>query len=439
MTTELLAITMLVLLIIMVISGMRLAFVMMFLAVTFGFIYRGPAIFNLFMKSIFGKMSSEVLIAVPLFVLMGSILEKSGATERLFGAVYQLFARLKGGIAIVTILISTLFAACTGVIAASVTTMAIIALPAMLKRKYNKALACGVVCAGGSLGILIPPSVMLVVLGPMANLSVSRLFAGAIFPGLLLSTSYIIYVIVKCLFDPKAAPPIPSEEKIKNRKVLLLLTFLYLLPVTFLLLAVIGSILLGISSPTEASAMGVVGAVLVALLYKNFNLQTLKNSLLETLKISSMVFYVIFGASMFTSVFLYLGGGNIVENLLLSIPLGKWFILAVMMFIIFILGMLIDWIGILYIIIPIFMPIVIKLGFNPLWFALLVCVNLQMSFLTPPFAYSIFFLKGVAPPEVTTTDIYRGVTPFVIIQIIVLVTCILFPQVILWLPKVTLG
>lgn len=439
MTAELLAITMLVLLIIMVISGMRLAFVMMFLAVTFGFIYRGPAVFNLFMQNIFGKMSSEVLIAVPLFVLMGSILGKSGATERLFGAVYQLFARLKGGIAIVTILISTLFAACTGVIAASVTTMAIIALPAMLKRKYDKSLACGVVCAGGSLGILIPPSVMLVVLGPMANLSVSRLFAGAIFPGLLLSTLYITYIIVKCLFDPKAAPPIPSEEKIENRKVLLLHAFLYLLPITFLLLAVIGSILLGISSPTEASAMGVVGAVLIALLYKNFNLQTLKNSLLETLKISSMVFYIIFGASMFTSVFLYLGGGNVVENLLLSIPLGKWFILAVMMFIIFILGMLIDWIGILFIVVPIFFSIVPKLGIDPLWFGILICVNLQISFLSPPFAYAIFFLKGVAPPEVTTADIYRGVIPFIILQMIALVICILFPQVILWLPKVTLG
>lgn len=439
MTPELLAISMLVLLVIMVINGVHLAFAMMFLAVVVGLIYKGPVIFYLFIQNIFGTMQNEVLIAVPLFVLMGAILEKSGAAEKLFGVTYQLLGKLRGGIAITAILISTLFAACTGVIAASVTTMALMALPAMLKRKYDKGLASGVVCAGGTLGILIPPSVMLVVFGPMAGLSVSRLFAGAIFPGLVLSILYISYIIIKCWRDPEVGPAISSEEKIEKKTTLLLHTILYLLPVTFLLLAVIGSILLGVASPTEASSMGVVGAVLVALLYKNFNLQTLKDSILETLKVTSMVFYVIMGASMFTSMFLYLRGGVIIENLLLSLPLGKWFVLAVMMFIIFILGMIIDWIGILFIIVPVFIPVAIKLGFNPLWFGLLICVNLQMSFLTPPFAYSIFFLKGVAPPEVSTHDIYRGVIPFVILQMIGLAICILFPQVILWLPTVTLG
>jgi tripartite ATP-independent transporter DctM subunit len=439
MTPELLAISMLVILVIMVINGVHLAFAMMFLAVMVGLIYKGPVIFYLFIQNIFGTMQNEVLIAVPLFVLMGAILEKSGAAEKLFGVTYQLLGKLRGGIAITAILISTLFAACTGVIAASVTTMALMALPAMLKRKYDKGIASGVVCAGGTLGILIPPSVMLVVFGPMAGLSVSKLFAGAIFPGLVLSTLYIAYIIIKCWRNPEVGPAISSEEKIENKTTLLLHTILYLFPVTFLLLAVIGSILLGVASPTEASSMGVVGAVLVALLYKNFNLKTLKNSILETLKVTSMVFYVIMGASMFTSMFLYLRGGVIIENLLLSLPLGKWFVLAVMMFIVFILGMIIDWIGILFIIVPVFIPIAIKLGFDPLWFGLLICVNLQMSFLTPPFAYSIFFLKGVAPPEVSTHDIYRGVIPFVILQMIGLIICILFPQVILWLPTVTLG
>lgn len=439
MTPELLAISMLVLLVIMVINGVHLAFAMMFLAASVGLIYKGPVIFYLFIQNIFGTMQNEVLIAVPLFVLMGAILEKSGAAEKLFGVTYQLLGKLRGGIAITAILISTLFAACTGVIAASVTTMALMALPAMLKRKYDKGLASGVVCAGGTLGILIPPSVMLVVFGPMAGLSVSKLFAGAIFPGLILSTLYISYIIIKCWRDPKSGPAISSEEKIEKKSTLLLHTILYLLPVTFLLLSVIGSILLGVASPTEASSMGVIGAVLVASLYKNFNLRTLKDSIIETLKVTSMVFYVIIGASMFTSMFLYLRGGVIIENLLLSIPLGKWFVLAVMMFIVFILGMIIDWIGILFVIVPVFIPVAIKLGFNPLWFGLLICVNLQMSFLTPPFAYSIFFLKGVAPPEVSTPDIYRGVIPFVILQMIGLIVCILFPQVILWLPTVTLG
>lgn len=439
MTPEMLALMMLIILIIMVINGVHLAFAMMFLAVIFGLMFRGPALLSLFMLNIFGVMQNEVLLAVPLFVFMGCILERSGAAEKLFGTVYQLLGPLRGGIAIACVLICTLFAACTGVIAASVTTMSLLALPAMLKRKYDKGLASGVVCAGGTLGILIPPSVMLVVFGPMAHLSVSKLFAGALFPGLVLSALYFAYILIKCWRNPAAGPAISSNERIEKGSRLLLHIVLYLLPVTLLLIAVLGSILAGITSPTEASSMGVAGAILIAILYRSINLRTLKESVLETLKITSMVFYVIVGASMFTSVFLFLRGGIMIENLLLALPLGKWFVLAAMMFTVFILGMLIDWIGILFIVVPVFMPIAIKLGFDPLWFGLLICVNLQMSFLTPPFAYAIFFLKGIAPPEVTTPDIYRGVIPFVILQMIGLALCIFFPQIILWLPRVTLG
>lgn len=439
MTPEMLALMMLIILIIMVINGVHLAFSMMFLAVIFGLIYRGPALLSLFMQNIFGVMQNEVLLAVPLFVFMGCILERSGAAEKLFGTTYQLLGPLRGGIAIACVIICTLFAACTGVIAASVTTMALLALPAMLKRKYDKGLASGVVCAGGTLGILIPPSVMLVVFGPMAHLSVSKLFAGALFPGLVLSALYFAYILIKCWRNPKAGPAISPKEREEKGSRLLLHIIIYLLPVTLLLIAVLGSILAGITSPTEASSMGVAGAILIAILYRSINLRTLKESVLETLKVTSMVFYVIVGASMFTSVFLFLRGGIMIETLLLALPLGKWFVLAEMMFTVFILGMLIDWIGILFIVVPVFMPIAIKLGFDPLWFGLLICVNLQMSFLTPPFAYAIFFLKGIAPPEVTTPDIYRGVVPFVILQMIGLALCILFPQIILWLPRVTLG
>lgn len=439
MTQELIAILMFAFLIIVTISGVHLAFGLMFMAAITGLICRGPVIFTIFMQNIFGIMQNDILIAVPLFVLMGSILEKSGAADKLFEVTYQIFGKIRGGIAVNTILISTLFAACTGVVAASVTTMALMSVPSMLTRKYDKGLISGVVCAGGTLGILIPPSVMLLVYGPMANLSVSRLFAGAIFPGLILSTLYISYVILKCFYDPKAGPAISSEEKIENKGALLSQIVLYFLPITFLLISVMGSILLGIVSPTEASSMGVAGAILVSLLYKKFTLQSLKNSILETLKITSMVFYVIFGAAMFTSVFLYLGGGKLLEYYLLSIPFGRWFILAVIMFVIFILGMILDWTAILFIIVPVVIPVAAKLEFDPLWFGLLICLNLQMAFLTPPFAPAIFFFKGVAPPEITTVDTYRGIVPFVIIQSIVLVICILFPQVMLWLPKVTLG
>lgn len=437
MTTEIIGLVMLGILVLMVICGVHLGFAMMFLAVVFGLIYRGPAVFSLFMQNTYGVMDNEILIAVPLFVLMGAILETSGAAERLFNTMYQLLGPVRGGLAFTTIIISTIFAACTGVIAASVTMMALIALPAMVKRGYNHGLATGVVCAGGTLGILIPPSVMLVMMGPMCNLSVANLLAGAVFPGLLLSVLYVLYVGVRCWVQPTAGPAISIAERKEAKGKLLINALLYMLPMIFLLVAVMGSILAGVTSPTEASALGAVGAMLVALLYRTLNLSTLRRAVHETLFVTAMVFFVIVGASMFTSMFLYTRGGSIIEQFVLELPVSRWVILALMMFIIFILGMLIDWIGILFITIPIFLPIATKLGFNPLWFVELIAVNLQMSFLTPPFAYSIFFVKGVAPPEVTTQDIYWGVVPFVALQAVGLTLCITFPDIILWLPGLT--
>jgi len=439
MTPEMFALGMVILLLILVINGFHLGFSLIFISVLFGIAFRGLNVFSLFLHKTFSTMQTEVLVAVPLFILMGAMLEKSGATERLYDSMYRLFGSLKGGLAITTIIICTLFAACTGVIAASVTTMAMVALPAMLKRNYDKGLATGSICAGGTLGILIPPSVMLVIYGPMAQISVAKLFAAALFPGLLLSGLYISYIVIRSILNPKIAPAIATKERDKDMAKLVKSTLFNLLPVLFLIIAVMGSILAGLTAPTEASAMGALGAMLVAMLYKKFNWQTLKQSLLETASVATMAFYIIIGAGMFTSVFLSLRGGRLVEKFLLSLPFGDWFILFMMMFIVFILGMFIDWIGILYIIVPLFIPIAIRLGYDPLWFALIICINLQMSFLTPPFAYSIFFVKGVAPPQVTIFDIYRGVVPFVTLQLIGLFLCIVFPQIILWLPRVTLG
>jgi len=439
MTPEMFALGMIILLLILVINGFHLGFSLIFISVLFGIAFRGLNVFSLFLHKTFSTMQTEVLVAVPLFILMGAMLEKSGATERLYDSMYRLFGSLKGGLAITTIIICTLFAACTGVIAASVTTMAMVALPAMLKRNYDKGLATGSICAGGTLGILIPPSVMLVIYGPMAQISVAKLFAAALFPGLLLSGLYISYIVIRSILNPKIAPAIATKERDKDMAKLVKSTLFNLLPVLFLIIAVMGSILAGLTAPTEASAMGALGAMLVAMLYKKFNWQTLKQSLLETASVATMAFYIIIGAGMFTSVFLSLRGGRLVEKFLLSLPFGDWFILFMMMFIVFILGMFIDWIGILYIIVPLFIPIAIRLGYDPLWFALIICINLQMSFLTPPFAYSIFFVKGVAPPQVTIYDIYRGVVPFVTLQLIGLFLCIVFPQIILWLPRVTLG
>ena len=432
--TEALAIIMLVLLIVLVVAGMRLGFVMMFLALVFGLMFRGPNMLSLFMQSMFGTMSNEILIAVPLFIFMGAILERSGATEKLFETMFQLMGPVRGGLAIAAIIISTIFAACTGVIAASVTAMALIAMPAMLKRNYANDLATGVVCAGGSLGILIPPSVMLVMLGPMTQLSVARLFAGALVPGLLLAIGYLLYVVLRALLDPKSAPAIHVDDKLPTGRLLLDMV-IYLIPILGLLVAVIGSILGGIASPTEASALGVLGATVIAVAYRSLNLKKTTEAVQESLKITAMVFFVIVGAGMFTSVFLYMGGGRVIEQAILSLPLGTGGILVLMMATVFILGMLIDWIGILFVVVPIFMPIVHTLGLDPLWFIVLIAVNLQMSFITPPFAYAIFFVKGVSPPGVKTTDIYKGVAPFVAVQILVLALCIIFPQLILALPN----
>lgn len=436
---QLAAVIMLAILLIMVIGGVHLAFALMFLAVIFGLIYVGPPIFPMAMLKIFGVMQSEILIAVPLFVFMGTILEKSGVAEGVYQSLYELFGPIRGGLAFATVATCTIFASCTGVIAATVTTMTLLAVPAMLKRKYDKGLATGVVCAGGSLGILIPPSVMLVMYGPMANLSVAKLFAAALFPGFVLSFLFLAYIAVRAWLQPKSAPAISAEERTAVGGKLLKRTVLHMLPPLFLIIAVLGSIIAGVASPTEASGVGAFCAMLIAAAYRRLNLQNVKEAAHTTLIVTTMVFFIIIGAQIFNAVFLYLGGGVLIRNMLIAIPLGKWFILAVMMFILFIMGFFISWQGLLYVIVPIFLPVAIALGFDPLWFALLVCLNLQMSFLTPPFAYAIFFVKGASPPEITTWDIYRGVVPFVALQAFGMFICIVFPEIILWLPRVTLG
>jgi tripartite ATP-independent transporter DctM subunit len=436
---QLAAIIMLSILLVMVIVGFHLAFALMLLALAVGLIYMGPVIFPMSMLKFYGIMQSEILIAVPLFVFMGTILEKSGVAEGVYQSLYELFGSVRGGLAFATVVTCTVFAACTGVIAATVTTMTLLAVPSMLKRKYDKGLATGVVCAGGSLGILIPPSVMLVMYGPMANMSVARLFAAAVFPGLILSLLYLVYIAARCWFQPKAAPAIPLDDIKGSRGQVLKRTALYMLPSFFLIVAVLGSIMAGIASPTEASGVGAFCAMLIAATYRKLTLKNIKESAYTTLIVTSMVFFIIIGAQAFNAVFLYLGGGALIKDVLMAIPLGKWVILATMMFILFILGFFISWQGLLYVIVPIFLPVAAALGFDPLWFALLVCVNLQMSFLTPPFAYAIFFVKGASPPEITTWDIYRGVVPFVALQALGVAICIVFPEVILWLPRVTLG
>jgi tripartite ATP-independent transporter DctM subunit len=405
-------------------------------ALLVGLITIGPPVFKILHLRVLGQLYNYTFLAVPLFVFMGIMVEKSGAAEKLYDGILMTFGGVRGGLAIGTILMGTVLAACVGVVAASVTTMALIAAPTMLKRGYQKELTAGCICAGGTLGILIPPSIMLVIYGPMAQISVGKLFMAAFMPGFLLSGLYIVYIVVLSILRPSVAPVPSSEERSIPLGTKLVALTKGLLPPMFIILAVLGTIFFGIATPTEAAAVGCVAATLLAVAYKRFNWQLLKSASRDTLQIGAMAMAVGLGASMFTAVFLRLGGGDAVSSLLMAAPGGKWGVFALTMFIIFILGMFIDWIGILFVMIPLVSPIGEAMGFDPLWFAMMICVNLQMSFLTPPFAYAIFYLKGMAPKEwgMETGHIIRGVIPFVIIILIGMALCIVFPDIILWLP-----
>ncbi|MBA7572713.1 C4-dicarboxylate TRAP transporter large permease protein DctM [subsurface metagenome] len=396
----------------------------------------GPAVLGLIHLRALSFLSNYILLAVPLFIFMGMMLEKSGASDKLYGGLHLWFGAFRGGLAIATVLMGTLLAACVGVIAASVTMMGLVAAPSMLKRGYNKGLVCGSICAGGTLGILIPPSIMLVIYGPMAQISVGKLFMAAFVPGFVLSALYIAYIAIRCWLKPSLAPVIADEERTAPLSKKLFALVVGILPPAFIVLVVLGSIFFGIATPTEAAGVGCLAATILALVFRQFNLETVKEVALRTLKITAMAMGIGMGACIFTGVFLRLGGGEAVINLLLSTPGGRWGVFAVIMFIVFILGMFIDWLGIVFVIIPVVTPITDALGFDPLWFAMMMCINLQMSFLTPPFAYAIFYLRGIAKPEwgISTADIMRGVIPFVILIMVGLGLCIAFPQLILWLP-----
>jgi tripartite ATP-independent transporter DctM subunit len=418
-----------------VLLGYQTAFVLGGLSMIFGLIFIGPDIFGFFTLRLLGLMKNYILLAVPLFLFMGVFMEKSGVAERLYSSMYLWLGGLRGGLAIATIVICVIFAAATGVVGASEVTIGLMALPAMLKRKFDKPLACGTICAGGTLGILIPPSIMIVMYGPTAGLSVGKLFMGAFIPGIMLGILYIVYIAIRCYFKPQDGPPMPPEERMVPMSKKITLLFTSILPPLFLIFAVLGTIFFGIAAVTEAASMGAIASIILASIYRQLDFQVIKEACRRTLQITSMILMIAVGAGFFTSTFVALGGGDVVNNFLLGLPFGKWGILLTMMAILTILGMFIDWIGIVFIIVPLFTPIAAQLGFDPIWFALLVMINLQISFLTPPFAYSIFYLKGITPPEVTTVHIYKGVFPFVGLQIIGLGLCIVFPKLITFLPS----
>jgi tripartite ATP-independent transporter DctM subunit len=420
-----------------VITGFPLAIPIGGVAVIIGFLLYGTSSFDLIYSRIFGLVSNYTLLAVPLFIFMGGMLERSGIAERMYDALYLWLGGLKGGLAIVTVIIGTILAATVGIIAASITMLGLVALPAMVKRGYSKSLASGTVVAAGCLGILIPPSIMLIVYGPMAMISVGKLFMAAFPAGFMLSGLYLAYIAIRCWLHPQDGPAIPREERTVPlaKKTTMLLTSIA--PTAILILAVLGVIFLGIAAPTEAAASGAVVATLLAIAYRRFNFKVLTGTALQTLKLTGMILLIGSCAFAFVGIFLSAGCGNVIENLILSMPGGKWGAFGLIMFIIFMLGFFIDWIGILFIIIPIISPLVPALGFHPLWFAMMVCVNLQTSFMTPPFAPGIFFLRGTASKDlnISMADIIRGVLPFIILVLIGVALLVVFPEIILWLPE----
>lgn len=439
MSGEYIALWMFLFLLFGIFSGFPLAYTLLGSGLIFGYIGWGTAVFDQMVARTFGIMMNDALVAVPLFIFMGYFMDRSGIAEGLFHSLQLALGPIRGALAVVTVLLCTILAATTGIVGTSVTMMGLLALPIMLKRGYDIPLATGSIIAGGTLGIIIPPSVMLILYGPMAGLSIARLFTAAILPGLLLSGLYIAYIVTICFFWPHMGPALPTDQRNIPGQHLFLLLLKALFPPLFLILAVLGSILFGLAAPTEAAAVGAVGAAILCLVYKKLNWQTLKDVVYRTLQTTAMILIITVGANVFTGVFLALGGGTAIENYLLSTALSPYGFLAIVMILVIILGCFVDWIAIILIMIPIITPIVKKVGFDPLWFAILVCVNLQISYLSPPFAYSIFYLKGVAPPEVELKHIYRGVIPFIILQLIGLFLCIIFPEIVLWLPTLVYG
>jgi len=378
---------------------------------------------------IWAIMNNTILMAIPLFIFMGIVLQKSKLAERLLESMGYLFGEVRGGLAISTVLVGSLLAASTGVVGASVVAMGVISLPVMMKYNYDKGLATGTICASGTLGQIIPPSIVLIILGDVFQVPVGDLFQAAIWPGLFLIGAYILYIIVYSYINKEAAPPIILKENIGSKSEQIIRALKAIIPPLVLILLVLGSIFMGIATPTESAAVGGIGAIILALLYKSFSFSMIDSASKETVKITAMVFGILIGATAFSMVFTYTGGDMIVEEFMLSLPGEKWGFLLLSMFAIMILGFFIDFIEISYIIVPILVPIAEAIGINPVWYAILIAMNLQTSFLTPPFGFSLFYLKGVAPPNVKTTDIYKGVVPFIIIQVLVLVMLTFYPEI----------
>jgi len=434
MSIELLTVLMFGSLFFLLALGLPVAFACGSVGIIFTAIVQSPMAVNLVPTRVFGLMVNYLLAAIPLFIFMACILEQSGIINRLYETVYQWIGGIKGGVASATVAACAILAAMTGVIGASVVTMGVIALPEMLKRRYNKYLACGAIVAGGTLGILIPPSVMLIIYGLVDASSIGRLYAGCIMPGFMLAGLFISYITIRAFIKPSLGPPVPPEERVSVKVRFKMLAAL--IGPAIIIFLVLGTIFAGIAAPTEAAGVGALGAMILTGLQRQLSLKGVLNASEQTLKASAMVLWTMFGANIFVSLYVMSGGGRFVANILLETGLGPWGVIVIMQAILIFLGAFIDWTGIIMLTVPIFGPIIRQLGFDPIWFGVLYATNLQISFLSPPFGYALFYLKGVAPPEIKTVDIWWGAAPFIALQVVGVALIMIFPQIALWLPDV---
>jgi len=433
MSSELMVLLMFSLLVTLLLSGLPLVFTLGSLALLLTCFFWNPHALMVVALQTFNVMSTYSFVAIPLYVFMANVLQKSGVVEDLFSAVHMWMGSFRGGLAIGVVVVCTLMAAMTGIVGAAVSSMGILALPEMLKRKYDKKIALGSICAGGTLGILIPPSVITVVYAVTAGVSIGKMFIGGILPGLLLSSLFITYIAIRCFLQPSLAPPAPLEERRASLKVKFSRLKTLIIP-TLLIIGVLGSIYTGIATPTEAAGVGALGSIVSAAVYRRLNWKMLRDSAYSTLITTAMILWITIGARCFISIFSASGGVDFVKDLLIGLEVNRYIILIIIQAILVFLGLFLDEVGIILLCTPIFVPIITELGFDPIWFGILFLVNAQMDYITPPFGYTLFYLKGVAPPGISMGDIYRSIIPFVILQAIGLALCIIFPQIILFLP-----
>ena len=415
-----------------------------------------PAFLTALPNRLYGIMTNMTLIAVPLFIFMGVMLEKSKVADKLLDTMALLFGSMRGGLGISVIIVGMLLAASTGIVGATVVTMGLLSLPTMMKRGYDPAIATGAICASGTLGQIIPPSIILILLGDVLSsayqqaqldmgifspktVSVGDLFAGALFPGLLLVIFYIIYLAVMAYLKPDLMPAIPENERNIDKRELFIRILKVLFPPLFLILAVLGSILGGLATPTEAASVGAIGAMLLAISQRQFNMEILQKVMRDTLRITSMVFLIFIGASLFSLVFRGFGGDDVIRDILTDLPGGVVSAMFIVMLVMFLLGFILDFIEITFVVVPIVAPILFIMGIDPVWLGIMFAINLQTSFLTPPFGFALFYLRGVAPKEIPTSAIYKGVIPFIAIQILTMAILVFWPELATWLPNLIYG